>query len=235
MFVLCVNVCVHAQDVTLTDAKNIYSNIVGEAINDYEIICENSQEMTRYEFIANLINVYEIRMGKIETAALGGYFSDYKNMTKNYLDKAVMLGIVPKETAFNGDFVIDYEEAYNCLLSINDTIDFIKNTKPQDMITSFIVNNTFVNKTQIGKKVNFYLSLNSTPDFNRCCVLAVLYEKDKLCDIQFKNYNDLKENEFTVMNVSIDIPQSDGEYKLKVFLLDDLNSIKPLCGYSFIQ
>ena len=238
MFVLCVNVGVHAQDVTYIDANNIYSIIVGEAIEDYELACKNPQQLTRYEFIANLINIYEIRMGKIETASLGGYFSDYENMTeeeKTYIDKAVMLGIVPKGTAFNKDFVIDYDEAYNYSLSVVDTIDFITKTKPQDMITSFIVNNRFVNKVNSGEKVNFYFSLNSTPDFNKCCVLMVLYEKDKLIDIKSDYFDNLRENEFTVMNVKLDIPENDGEYKLKVFLLDDINSIKPLCDYTFIQ
>lgn len=230
-----------AENIDIKDIENPSTAVLTAAsagiINlDNEGYFYPQEEVSQYDFLKSLIKTWEIRMGELRPAALGGYLEGYDALEedeKTVIDKAVMLGIAPENGKFEKDKAIDSDTASVYVQRIIKSIEIMKNHGMQEVITSFR-NEAGITGVP-GGKITFYAALNETPEYNDAALIMALYCNDRLIDISHKSYTDLENYDFTIMHTSLEIPEVEGNMRVKVFIFDSLKSLKPIYEYKLIR
>lgn len=232
---------VSEEDIYIKDIKNPSSSILkavstGVISLDHEECFNPEEEVSEYEALKSLVKAWEIRMGKLEAPALGGYLEGYASLTdleKNIVDKAVMLGIALESGKIERERLVDSATASVYVERILSSIGIMKNHGVQEVITSFR-NEEGVTGIPYNK-ITFYATLNETPPYDDATLVMALYCNSKLIDVTHKNYTGLKNFDFAVMHASLEIPETEGDIRVKTFMFDGLNSIKPIYEYKLLR
>ena len=194
------------------------------------------KNVTNMEFTKCMVAAWEIRFGGIDGAGMGASFSDYSDMSeyeKGILDKAVMLGIVKNGTKFSKDSAISKENAEDFGEKLIANAEIMKSYGMGDEAASFRNDCKIVGSAESGR-IYFYKTYNKPPEFDKASLVVALYDGARIVDVSCKNYTGLCENEFSILHASVLVPQKDGEYRVKAFMLDSLQGLKPIYEYKLI-
>lgn len=230
------------ENVVINDVENPSEDILavlslGLAELDDDNCFEPNKPMTVYELTKGLADAWEIRMGSLEPAVLGGYLSDYSGLSaieKRYADKAVMLGIVPERGKLGFNETADSETAKKYVGRISESMQIMSIHGDLGLTSCYRDELGITGTPKKGEKVHFYASLNEKPDdYDKATVITALYDGGRLVDVVQSNYNYF--GDFTVMHNEITIPENDGDYKVKSFVFDGLEAMCPIYEYKLIR
>lgn len=199
---------------------------------------ETERYVTNYELTEGLVKAWEIRMGEFSPPALGGFSEGYSDLNadeKRVLDKAAMLGILPSNGNFSKDAYADVNDAEMYIKKITEAINIMKVHGFEDIVTGFRIENELTGTPRRGSKVKFFASVNEEPEFDSAVIIIALYDGKTLVDVSHKTYNGLQGKDFAVMHSEIEIPNDEGNYKVKAFIFDSLKSLVPIYEYKLIQ
>ena len=199
--------------------------------------CFNPQEeMQEYDLIKSLVTVWEIRMGNIEAPALGGYLSGYSafiESEKKVIDKAVMIGIAPESGVLNKNGGVSKDAASLYVKKLMDAIDIMKNHGVSEVITSFRNDEEITGVP--ANTTRFFATLNAPASYKEASLIVALYSDGRLTDVAHKSYKNLETSDFTIMHQTLEIPETEGNIRVKAFIFDGVNSLKPIYEYKLLR
>ena len=229
------------EDVSISDMDNP-SKVIKALVSMGVMECNSKGEfepakaILEIDAIKSLVTAWEIRMGGLEPAALGGYLGGYAELTpkeKKIIDKAVMIGIVPESGSISKERILEKNTATEYISQFTKTIEIMKNHGVGEVITSFR-NEVGITGAPEGK-ITFYASLNEAAEFDDAVLVLALYSDNRLIAVSKKNYEELKNYDFCVMHTSVEIPEIEGDIKAKAFIFDGFKDLKPIYEYKLIR
>ena len=197
---------------------------------------EPQKTVLEIDAIKSIVTAWEIRMGELSPAALGGYLEGYGKLSeeeKKIIDKAVMIGISPQSGKISKDRALEKNLAIEYVNQLKKTIEIMNNHGVEEVITSFRNEDGITGEP--GGEITFYATLNEPPQYNDANLIMALYCDERLIDVEYKNYKELSNADFTIMHVTLKITENKGNIKAKAFIFDSLNVLKPIYEYKLLR
>lgn len=230
------------EDVQIKDVKNPSRAVLAAVSCGLESIAETGEfapesAVTNFEFTECLVKTWEMRFGGLSGAALGGDFSDYSDLgkyEKSILDKGTMLGIVKNGDKFLKDNVMQKADAEELCNRLFNNAVVMKRYKMDREVTAFRDDRGITGEAKCGK-IYFYKTFNTPCGHDTAALVAAVYDGGVLKDVAYKSYSGLCENDFTIMHVSVSVPEESGDYSVKAFVFDCIDTMKPIYDYRLID
>jgi hypothetical protein len=125
------------------------------------------------------------------------------------------------------------ETAKKYVIQLEKSIEIMKNYGVGDVITTFR-NESGITGVPDGE-ITFYAALNEKPRFDNAVLVLALYSDNRLIEVSENFYWNLKNNDFTVMHASVNVPENKENLKIKAFIFDSLRNLRPIYEYKVIR